>query len=64
MPIGITAGGKDALVPPGSVVRLAGVLKMLQPNVLLIYRDATGHSTNYQDGKTVLEFVIQRANCS
>ena len=60
MPIGITAGGKDGLVPPGSVVRLAGVLKNLQPDVLLIYRDATGHSTSYQDGKTVLEFVIDR----
>jgi pimeloyl-ACP methyl ester carboxylesterase len=64
MPIGITAGGKDELVPPGSVVRLAGVLKTLQPNVLLIYRDATGHSTGYQDGKTILEFVIQRASRS
>ena len=61
MPIGITAGGKDGLVPPGSVVRLAGVLKTLQPDVLLIYRDATGHSTSYQDGKAILEFVIQRA---
>lgn len=61
MPIGITAGGRDELVPPGSAVRLAGVLKNLQPNVLLVYREATGHSTNYQDGKTVLEFVIQKA---
>jgi pimeloyl-ACP methyl ester carboxylesterase len=64
MPIGITAGGKDELVPPGSVLRLAGVLKTLQPNVLLIYRDSTGHSTDYQDGKTVLEFVIHRASRS
>ncbi len=61
MPIGITAGGKDGLVPPGSVLRLAAVLKTLQPDVLLIYREATGHSTNYQDGKAVLEFVVQRA---
>ncbi len=61
IPIGITASGKDNLVPPQSVVRLAEVLKKLQPNVLLVYREATGHSTNYQDAMTILEFVIQKA---
>jgi pimeloyl-ACP methyl ester carboxylesterase len=61
MPVGITAGGKDDVVPPGSVVRLAGVLKKLQPNVLLIVRESGGHSTNYADGKEILEFVVQKA---
>jgi pimeloyl-ACP methyl ester carboxylesterase len=61
MPIGITAGGKDDVVPPGSVVRLAGVLKKLQPNVLLIVRESGGHSTNYADGKEILEFVVRKA---
>ena len=61
MPIGMTVGGRDDVVPPASVVRLAGVLKKLQPNVLLIVREAGGHSTNYADGKEILEFVIRKA---
>jgi pimeloyl-ACP methyl ester carboxylesterase len=60
MPIGITAGGKDGSVPPASVLRLAVVLKKLQPNVLLIYREAEGHNTNYEDCKAVFEFVLDR----
>ena len=61
MPVGISVGGKDDVVPPASVIRLAGILKKLQPNVLLIVRPATGHTTNYADGKEILEFVIRKA---
>ena len=61
MPVGLTTGGKDALVPPDSVVRLAAIVKKLRPNVLLIHRPEGGHSTNYADGKAVLEFVIAKA---
>ena len=61
MPVGITTGGKDTLVPPHSVERLAGVLKQLDRKVLLIRRDSTGHQTNYEDGVAILEFVIQQA---
>ncbi|RLT10508.1 MAG: alpha/beta fold hydrolase [Planctomycetota bacterium] len=61
MPVGITTGGKDTLVPPDSVERLAGVLKQLDRKVLLIRRDSTGHQTNYEDGVAILEFVIQNA---
>lgn len=61
MPIAITASGKDQLVPPASVLRLAAVLKKLQPNVLLIYRETAGHVTSYEDGKTALEYVISKA---
>lgn len=61
MPVGITTGGQDTLVPPHSVERLAGVLKQLNRQVLLIRRDTTGHQTNYEDGVAILEFVIQRA---
>jgi lysophospholipase L1-like esterase/pimeloyl-ACP methyl ester carboxylesterase len=61
MPVAITAGGKDELVPPGSVVRLAGVLKKLGREVLLIYRESEGHSTGYEDGKKALEFVVEKA---
>lgn len=61
MPVGITTGGQDTLVPPHSIERLAGVLKQLNRQVLLIRRDSTGHQTNYEDGVAILEFVIQQA---
>ncbi len=61
MPVGITTGGQDTLVPPHSVERLAGVLKQLNRQVLLIRRDSTGHQTNYEDGVAIIEFVIQQA---
>ena len=61
MPVGITTGGQDTLVPPHSVERLAGVLQKLDRQVLLIRRDSTGHQTNYEDGVAILEFVIQHA---
>ena len=61
MPVGITTGGKDTLVPPHSVEWLAGVLKQLDRQVLLLRRDSTGHQTNYEDGIAILEFVIQQA---
>lgn len=61
MPVGITAGGEDAVVPPQSVVRLAGALKQRRRDVLLVWRDQGGHSTNYEDGRAVLEFVIDQA---
>ena len=61
MPVGITTGGNDTLVPPQSVERLANVLTQLNRQVLLIRRDTTGHQTNYEDGVAILEFVIQQA---
>lgn len=61
MPVSITTGGKDTLVPPQSVERLADVLKQLNRQVLLVRRDSTGHQTNYEDGVAILEFVIQQA---
>jgi pimeloyl-ACP methyl ester carboxylesterase len=61
MPIAFTVGLKDGVVPPDSVVRLAGILKKLQPNVCLLEDKSGGHSTNYQDGKKALDFVIEKA---
>lgn len=58
MPVAMTAGGQDTLVPPQSVLRLAGMLKKLDRKVLLIYRDSGGHSTDYADTTAALEFVI------
>lgn len=61
MPIGLSLGGQDALVPPDSVRRLVAVLKRLDRVVLLIDRPDTGHTTNYADGTAIIEFVIEQA---
>jgi len=61
MPMGMTVGGQDTSVPPQSVIRLAAVVKKLQPNVLLIHREPGGHSTTYEDAKAIFEFVIDKA---
>ena len=60
MPIGMTTGGKDALVPPQSVLRLAGVLKQLGRPVLLIHREEGGHETNYADATQILEYSLSQ----
>ena len=60
MPIALTTGGKDTLVPAESVLRLAAILKKIHPRVLLIHRPDGGHSTTYDDGKAALEFVLEK----
>ena len=62
MPVGITAGGKDRVVLPQSVLRLAGALEALGRDVLLIHRENTGHSTAYSDAQAILEFAIAKAH--
>lgn len=61
MPVAISTGGQDTLVPPGSCLRLAHILQLLQRDVLLIHREQTGHETNLEDGTALLEFVIGKA---
>jgi len=57
MPIAVTTGGRDGLVPPQSVLRLAEALKKRQVPVLVLHRETGGHSTNFEDAKAALEFV-------
>lgn len=61
LPVAMTTGGRDTLVPPQSCQRLAEVLKKLERQVLLIHREEGGHSTNLADTKAALEFVIEHA---
>ncbi len=61
MPVAITTGGKDDVVPPQSVLRLAGELKKTGRKVLSIHREAGGHSTNYEDTCAAMEFVLHEA---
>jgi len=60
MPVAITAGGKDDVVPATSVVRLAETLNSMGQEVLLLFREDEGHVTNYADGMAALEFVIKK----
>lgn len=61
MPVAITTGGKDTLVPPESALRLAKVLEVIGRQVLLIHRPETGHETNYEDTVAALEYVVGKA---
>ncbi len=61
MPVGITASGKDVVVPPRSVMRLAGILEKLNRRVLAIYREDMAHSSKPDDVRRVLDFVIEQA---
>jgi predicted esterase len=61
MPVGITASGKDQLVPPESVVRLGQVLQAMRRPVLINFHPDGGHETNYEDATQILEFVIERS---
>ncbi len=61
MPVAITTGGKDEIVPPQSAIRLAKVLKTMGRKVLLIHRPDTGHMTDYEDTVAAFEFVVKSA---
>jgi pimeloyl-ACP methyl ester carboxylesterase len=61
MPVAMTTGGRDTLVPPHSCQRLAQVLEQLGRDVRLLHREQGGHSTNLEDAQAAIEFVIQKA---
>jgi pimeloyl-ACP methyl ester carboxylesterase len=60
MPIAFTTGGRDTLVPPDSVLRLASQLEKSNPALLLLHRESGGHATDYEDTVKAYEFVVQR----
>ena len=62
MPLACTTGGKDAVVPPNSVLRLLDQVRRHNPKVLSIHQPAGGHSTTYADSKQAFEFVILATN--
>ncbi|HPU86472.1 MAG TPA: alpha/beta fold hydrolase [Candidatus Latescibacteria bacterium] len=64
MPLAIAASGRDTLVPPGSVVRLANMVEKIGGRVLLIYREETGHTTSYDDARAVIEFVADSSKAT
>lgn len=58
MPVGLTAGGRDASVPPQSVLRLARTLEERVGRIRLVYREDGGHATNYEDATAILDFML------
>ena len=61
MPVAFTTGGKDDVVPPQSVLRLAETLKHSKRKVLSIHRESGGHSTTYADTVAAMEFVLRES---
>jgi acetyl esterase/lipase len=62
MPVGMTVGGQDKLVPPDSVRRLASVLAKMGRPVLIVDRPEGGHETSYADARKILEHAIDGAS--
>ena len=61
MPLSVTTGGKDELIPPQRVLRLAGVSAQMKRTVLVIHRPEGGHQTDSADTTVALEFVVRSA---
>jgi lysophospholipase L1-like esterase/predicted esterase len=58
MPIAMTTGGQDKLVPPDSVLRLAETLTKLRRPALSIHQNAGGHDTKYEDAAAAFAYVL------
>jgi predicted esterase len=64
MPMSITAGMLDTIVPPQSVIQLYNTVKNtnpVNPQTLSLVQLSGGHSTGYADNTVALEYVVQRA---
>lgn len=60
MPVAVTTGGQDAIVPPDSVLRLVRHLNEAQRPVLSIHHPQGGHSTSHADTVQAVEFILQQ----
>jgi len=60
MPVATTTGGRDTLVPPDSVLRLAASLQQQGSPVLSLHRPEGGHQTNAEDTRDALQFVLDQ----
>ncbi|MGB0741387.1 MAG: alpha/beta hydrolase, partial [Planctomycetaceae bacterium] len=56
-----TTGGLDTVVPPHSVHRLIEDLQRQGAQPLLIHREQGGHSTNAEDTRDAVNFVLRQA---
>lgn len=58
IPIAITLGSLDTIVPPDSARRLAHTIKKIGGDVLLIERVDVGHTTPYEEAYRAFEYVF------
>lgn len=58
MPVALTTGGRDDIVPPESVLRLHETLTTLGRPVLLLHRPDRGHDTDLADTTAALDFLF------
>ncbi len=63
MPLAVTAGGKDTLVPPESVLKLAQAAQAHNPFVLVDHQPTRGHETDYAASLAAYRFVISAPVC-
>ena len=61
MPVALTTGGQDTVVPPDSVLRLTETLQTLERDVLELHRAEGGHATDYDDAMACFEYVFRQA---
>jgi len=58
MPVALTTGGRDDIVPPESVLRLHDTLEARRRPVLLLHRPERGHDTDLADTTAALDFLF------
>ncbi len=58
MPVALTTGGRDDIVPPESVLRLHQTLEARGRPVLLLHRPERGHDTDLADTTAALDFLF------
>jgi poly(3-hydroxybutyrate) depolymerase len=61
MPVAVTTGGQDDVVPPQSVLRLVEKLRQARRRVLSIHRAEGGHATTYEDTRAAMAYLQQEA---
>lgn len=61
MPLAATTGGRDEVVPAASVLRLLEAVRSHNARTLSLHRPEGGHSTNYDDTREALEYVLKHA---
>lgn len=64
MPLGLTIGTTDTIVPPYSVGRLYKVLKNLDRPVMLLEDAEIGHATSFKDAMRAMQFMLDPKNKS
>ena len=60
MPVAITVGLKDTIVPPKSILRFANVLKAIDKDVYLNVDSLGGHETNYEQAMNALMYMYNK----